>query len=55
VPNTDVLVKLREHHMIVGKSGSNMIRLLPPVNMSDEDVARGIKIITSVLQELQAK
>jgi acetylornithine/N-succinyldiaminopimelate aminotransferase len=55
VPNTDVLVKLREHHMIVGKSGSNMIRLLPPVNMSDEDIAKGIKIITSVLQELRAK
>ncbi|MFT4886973.1 MAG: acetylornithine/N-succinyldiaminopimelate aminotransferase [Pseudohongiellaceae bacterium] len=55
VPNTDVLVKLREHHMIVGKSGSNMIRLLPPLNMSDEDIVKGVKIMSSVLQELRAK
>lgn len=53
VPNTDLLVKLREHHMIVGKSGSNMIRLLPPINMSDQDLAKGIEIITSALKELK--
>lgn len=55
VPNTDVLIKLREHRMIVGKSGSNMIRLLPPLNLSDADIAKAIKIITSVLQELRDK
>lgn len=55
VLNTDLLVKLREHRMIVGKSGSNMIRLLPPINMSDEDLAKGIEIITTALEELKEK
>ncbi|MFK7863090.1 MAG: aspartate aminotransferase family protein [Pseudohongiellaceae bacterium] len=49
IPNTDLLVKLRELHMIVGKSGSNMIRLLPPVNMSDEHLAKGIEIIEAAI------
>jgi len=29
--------------------------LLPPLNMSDEDIAKGVKIMSSVLQELRAK
>lgn len=54
VPNTDMLVKLRDHQMVVGKSGSNMIRLLPPLNMSDEHLAKGVSILTTVLQEFQS-
>lgn len=54
VPNTDMLVKLRENFMVVGKSGSNMIRLLPPINISDEDLARGVSIVRKVITEIQA-
>lgn len=50
VTNTDLLVKLREHHMLVGKSGSNMIRLLPPVNMSDEHLAKGVEKIEAAVK-----
>ena len=52
IPNTDLLTKLRDHHMVVGKSGSNMIRLLPPVNISDEHILKGVSILKTVLSEL---
>ncbi len=51
IPNTDLLNKLREHHMIVGKSGSNMIRLLPPINISDEHILKGVSILRTTLSE----
>jgi acetylornithine/N-succinyldiaminopimelate aminotransferase len=51
IPNSDLLVKLRDHHMVVGKSGSNMIRLLPPVNISDEHIHKGISILRTALSE----
>ena len=51
IPNTDLLTKLRDHHMVVGKSGSNMIRLLPPVNISDEHIHKGISILRTALSE----
>lgn len=54
VPNTDMLAKLLEKKLLVGKSGANMIRLLPPLNISDGDLDRGIQIITAAVQEFQA-
>lgn len=54
IPNTDLLARLREKKLVVGKSGSNMIRLLPPLNVSDEHLTRAIGIIEAALQEFQA-
>ena len=53
ISNTDMLVKLRDRKLLVGKCGSNMIRLLPPLNISDQDLSRGISIIADTLQEFQ--
>ena len=53
IANTDMLEKLRDSQLLVGKSGSNMIRLLPPLNISDQELDRCIGIITDTLQELQ--
>jgi acetylornithine/N-succinyldiaminopimelate aminotransferase len=52
IPNTDLLVKLREQGLIVGKSGANMIRLLPPINVSDEDLQRAVSLIESALSKI---
>jgi len=51
VPNTDMLNKLREKKLVVGTSGSNMIRLLPPLNVSDEHLTNAVGIIEEALQE----
>ncbi len=48
VPNTELLVALRTAGLLVGKAGNNMIRLLPPLNISDADIDESIKIIDSV-------
>lgn len=54
IPNGDMLLKLREHKLIVGKSGSNMIRLLPPLNISSPDMDRAIAAIANALGEMDA-
>lgn len=53
-PNDDMLAKLRDRQLLVGKCGSNMIRLLPPLNISDQDLARCLSIIAETLRESQA-
>ena len=49
IPNTELLVKLRENRLLVGKAGSNMVRLLPPLNVSDEHLNEACDIIESTL------
>ena len=51
VPNTDMLNKLRGKKLVVGTSGANMIRLLPPLNVSDEHLANALEIIEEALKE----
>ncbi len=53
VPNSDVLLKLRENKLLVGKSGANMIRLLPPLNISQEHIEKSLSIIEAVLAGFQ--
>ena len=49
VPCADLLVALRENQLLVGKSGSNMIRLLPPLNISREHIEKAISILDETL------
>lgn len=51
VSSGDVLVNLRERKLLVGKSGSNMIRLLPPLNISLEHIEKAIDILDASLSE----
>lgn len=53
VPNGDMLERLRQKKMLVGKSGANMIRLLPPLNLSDAHLEKGLQIIEAALQDFQ--
>lgn len=52
--NTKLLLKLREHGLLVGKAGDNMIRLLPPLNISQQELERAVSLIETVLQETEA-
>lgn len=51
VPSADLLAKLRERKILVGTAGNNMLRLLPPLNISDTDIDRAIKLIDDSLGE----
>ncbi|GLS26344.1 aspartate aminotransferase family protein [Marinibactrum halimedae] len=50
IPNTDLLKLLRDHHLLVGKAGGNMLRFLPPLNVSDEHLQQACDIFESVLE-----
>lgn len=52
IANTDMLVALRNNGLLVGKAGDNMIRLLPPMNVSDEHVDQALAIIESTLETI---
>ena len=52
MPNTDLLLALRNKQLLVGKAGDNMIRLLPPMNVSDEHVEEALNIIDATLEEV---
>jgi acetylornithine/N-succinyldiaminopimelate aminotransferase len=51
--NTKLLLKLREHGLLAGKSGDNMIRLLPPLNVSQAELVRALTIIETALQDTE--
>ena len=51
VPSADLLAKLRERKILVGTAGNNMLRLLPPLNISDTDIDRAINLIDDSLDE----
>ena len=51
IPSADLLAKLRERKILVGTAGNNMLRLLPPLNISDTDIDRAIKLIDDSLGE----
>ena len=53
VPCGDMLNKLRSKKLLVGKSGANMIRLLPPLNISYEHLDQALQIIEEALLEFQ--
>ena len=52
IPNVDMLVALRNAHLLVGRAGDNMIRLLPPMNVSDEHIEKALSIIEDTLESL---
>jgi|TARA_B110000438_G_C15819898_1_gene653893 acetylornithine/N-succinyldiaminopimelate aminotransferase len=51
IPSADLLAKLRERKILVGTAGNNMLRLLPPLNISDTDIDRAINLIDDSLDE----
>ena len=52
-PNTELLAKVRELGLLVGKAGGNMIRLLPPINVSEAHIERAVGIIEQAVVATQ--
>ncbi|ETX14076.1 acetylornithine aminotransferase [Roseivivax halodurans JCM 10272] len=42
VPNTDVVQACYEHELIAVPAGDNVVRLLPPLTLTDEDIAEAV-------------
>ena len=49
VPNVELMKELRDNKLLVGRAGDNMIRLLPPLNVSDKHVEQALAIIAEAV------
>ena len=47
----EILKDLRSNGLIVLSAGENVIRLLPPLTVTNEEMSKGIEILTSVLSK----
>ena len=45
VPNTDFAAALAKAHLLVVKAGGNTLRLLPPLNVTEQEVDQALEII----------
>jgi acetylornithine/N-succinyldiaminopimelate aminotransferase len=45
VPNTEMVNELRNEHMLVAGAGDNVVRLLPPLTIGDEEISEAIGMI----------
>jgi acetylornithine/N-succinyldiaminopimelate aminotransferase len=52
IPNTELANALKDRGLLVVGSGSNMVRLLPPLNIEHSHLERAISIMDSALGEM---
>ena len=55
VANTDLLMAMREEHVLGVPAGDNVVRLLPPLIVTVEEAREGLKRIEQAAGHLQAK
>lgn len=55
VPNTDIVAAAREEGVIVLGAGDNVVRLLPPLVISEAEVAEGVRRLDRALERVEAK
>lgn len=48
-PAAEVVARALEEHLLLVGAGANVVRIVPPLNISDEELDRGLKILESVL------
>jgi acetylornithine/N-succinyldiaminopimelate aminotransferase len=54
-PNTEVIAALRETGMLVLPAGENVVRLLPPLNVTEAEIDIAIGLIETALARVEAK
>ncbi|MBS9719264.1 aspartate aminotransferase family protein [Tianweitania sp. BSSL-BM11] len=52
MPNTMVNAKLRDEHLLAVPAGDNVVRLLPPLTLTDEEIRDGVERIRKAAQGL---
>ncbi len=49
------VAQLREEGLLVVKGGNNSIRLLPPLNVSHDEIGQALKLIAAALKKMESK
>ena len=52
IPCADLAFSLRNNNLLVGQSGANMVRLLPPLNVAEPELEKAISIFDKTLNEI---
>ncbi|HRJ68273.1 MAG TPA: aspartate aminotransferase family protein [Beijerinckiaceae bacterium] len=55
VPNTDLVAAAREQHLLAAAAGENVMRLMPPLNITDQDIAEVLKRLDAACAALEGK
>jgi len=55
VPNTDLVAALGDQHMLVVGAGDNVVRLLPPLIVSDEELDEAVDKISAACTRLETE
>lgn len=55
VPNTELLMAMRDEHLLGVPAGDNVIRLLPPLTVSAAEAREGIARIERAAEQIRAK
>ncbi len=51
-PNTDFVAAARKHHLLVIAAGDNVVRLLPPLTISEAEIADGCRRLEAACADL---
>ena len=51
MPCSDLALSLRDNYLLVGQSGSNMVRLLPPLNVGQSELEKALSIFEQTLKK----
>lgn len=51
-PNVEVMNRLRDHHVLTVVAGDNALRLLPPLNVTADEIKLALKGIETVAREI---
>ena len=52
LPNTEVLAALYDQHMLAVPAGDNVLRILPPLNVSADEIADGLERLERAAQSI---
>ncbi len=55
VPNTAVVAALREHHLLTVAAGDNVVRLLPPLTVTSEEISLAVGKMDAAFAAMQAQ
>ncbi|OES45295.1 acetylornithine transaminase [Domibacillus iocasae] len=45
------IAKAREHNLLILTAGTNVIRLLPPLNVTEEEIEKAVRVIADILKK----
>jgi acetylornithine/N-succinyldiaminopimelate aminotransferase len=55
VPNTDFVARAYDQHLLTIAAGDNVVRLLPPLIVSDDDLGEAVAKLDRACQSFKAK